>query len=87
MLGPSFDFCHFQVIDFLQGELLLVFLEQSPQLKVVLGVQAALHSHSVLNQLQELLLQLVDLLSSEKGIDICEISIAQISVIPHFLCD
>lgn len=61
--------------DLLEREVLLVVLEETSQFEVVLCVQVALHSHVVLDQLKELLLEFVDFFSDEEGIDECEVGI------------
>jgi hypothetical protein len=38
-----------------------------------------------LNELEEFLLELIDLLGHEEGIDECEVSIREVAVIPHLL--
>ena len=83
--APELEILGILLIERLHRELFLVVLEQRPEFKVVFRVQIRLDSHVVLNKLKELLLELIDLLSHEEGINEREIGISQIPVIPDFL--
>jgi len=85
VLGSKFEVVSILLVERLHGELLLVVLEQSSQLKVVLGVQVGLNRHVVLNQLQELLLKLIDFLSHKEGVDEREISVGKVPIVPYLL--
>jgi len=85
LLGPDLEAVSVLLRQGLEGEFFLVVLEESAQLKVILGVQVGLDSHVVLNQFEEFLLEFVDFLSHEEGVDEGEVGVREVAVVPHLL--
>lgn len=85
MLRPSFDFFSLAAIELLNWELCCVVGEEASEFEIVLGVQVRLDGYAVVQQLQELLLEGVDFFSREKWVDVSEIGVAEVTIIPHLL--